>query len=76
MVSFKPGDIILYSIPDWVFLKNIKEGHYIGDLDEDIEKRLDIIRKIRDTSVLRDKPDWGKINKLCQNMILRYWNSD
>ena len=51
-------------------LKEIKEGKYYGNLDEDIEKELDKLREIRDNSIIRDKPDLKKINKLCQKMIL------
>lgn len=64
---------ITFPRPDKKFLKDVKLGNYNGGLDEDIEKRLDILRELRDNSSLRSKPDWKKINKLCQNMILEYW---
>jgi predicted nucleotidyltransferase len=56
------------------FLMEVKKGNYSGDLDVDIEKRLDFLRELRDTSSLRDKPDLSALNKLCQNMILDYWS--
>lgn len=67
--------VITFPRPDAQFLLDVKLGNYNGDLDVDIEKQLDILRKIRDNSSLRDKPDWKKINKLCQQMILDHWNT-
>lgn len=61
---------ITFPRPDASELLEIKLGNYDGNLEEDIESQLDIIRQIiKPRSPLPEKPDMSKLNKLCKEIL-------
>lgn len=63
---------ITFPRPDAKILLSIKEGNYVGDLEEDMAKRLDNIRKLRYNSTLPDESDRSKVNKLCYDLLSKH----
>ena len=69
---------ITFPRPDGQELIKIKKKQYNGDLDVDIEQKIDYIRQmVEPKSNLPPKPNYKKIDDLCQTMLLDhikyYW---
>jgi hypothetical protein len=61
---------ITFPRPDKDFLLDVKTNNYFGELDTDINARIDYIRKeLEPNSPLPLVPDYSRINKLCQEML-------
>lgn len=61
---------ITFPRPDKDFLLDVKTNNYFGELDTDINTRIDYIRKeLEPNSPLPLMPDYSRINKLCQEML-------
>lgn len=61
---------ITFPRPDAEFLRQVKSKQYYGDLEVDINARLDNLKQnIAPKSPLQAEPDYVRINKLCQSML-------
>jgi hypothetical protein len=61
---------ITFPRPDRELLLTVKNKEYVGDLDLDIQQRLDSLRQVSEPkSTLQDSPDYSKINSLCIEML-------
>lgn len=68
--EFLATGTITFPRPDAKELLEIKLGNYDGNLEEDIEAELDIIRQIiKPNSPLPEKPNHSKLNKLCKELL-------
>lgn len=61
---------ITFPRPEADFLLEVKEGLYEGDLEQDIQSRLDTLRQeLEPKSPLKLEPNHAKINELCIAML-------
>lgn len=62
------------------FFLKIRNGDYKADYFEEIQQMLTELREIKEKSTLPEKPDYGKIDEMCQEILYRHltgdWNLD
>lgn len=64
---------ITFPRPDAEFLLKVKNKEYYGDLETDIQSRLDTLKQVLvPKSPLKAEPNHSKINSLCKRMLLEH----